>query len=106
MSLKTVKDVSQWLQVKPSTVYVWAEQGMIPHLKLGRLVRFDQDEIEMWLQAHRRDDIPEPAPRRRRSGTDCVDALIAQAKREVHNPLHGKPDQNRVTRKGDGRGSV
>ena len=106
MSLLTVKEVSQWLQVKPSTLYVWAEHGMIPHLKLGRLVRFDHDEIEMWLQAHRRDDTPEPAPRLPRSGTNCVDALIAAAKREVHNPLHGKPDQNRATRKGDTRGSV
>ena len=106
MSLMTVKEVAQWLQVQPATLYVWAEQGMIPHLKLGRLVRFDPDEIDMWLQAHRCDDTPEPAPRRRRSGSDCVDALIAAAKREVHNPLHGKPDQDRATRKGETRGSV
>ena len=34
------------LQVKRSTLYAWAEQGSIPHLKLGRLLRFDPDEIE------------------------------------------------------------
>ncbi|MEO7861414.1 MAG: helix-turn-helix domain-containing protein [Nitrospirales bacterium] len=106
MSLMTVKEVSQWLQVKPSTLYVWAEQGMIPHLKLGRLLRFEHDEIDMWLQAHRRDDTPATAPRRRRSGIDCVDTLIAAAKREVHNPFHGKPDQDRASRKGDDRGSL
>ena len=106
MSLMTVKELSQWLQVKPSTLYVWAEHGMIPHLKLGRLVRFDHDEIERWLQTHRRDHTPEPAPCRRRSGSDCVDALIAAAKREVHNRLHGKPEQDRAMRKGDARGSV
>ena len=98
--------LAERLGIKHSTLYTWAEQGSIPHLKLGRLVRFDSDEIDIWLQAHRHDVTPEPIPRRRRPSTDCVDALIAQAKREVHNPLHGKPDQDRATRKGETRGSV
>ena len=34
------------LLVKRSTLYAWADQGMIPHVKLGRLLRFDPDEIE------------------------------------------------------------
>ena len=101
-----ITSLAERLGIKRSTLYTWAEQGSIPHLKLGRLVRFDSDEIDRWLQAHRCDDTPEPAPRRRRPSTDCVDALIAQAKREVYTPLHGKPDQNRATRKGDDRGSV
>ena len=98
--------LTESLGIKRSTLYVWAEQGYIPHLKLGRLLRFDPDEIDMWIQAHRREPTPEPTPRRRRPGTDCVDALIAAAKREVYTPLHGKPDQDRATRKGETRGSV
>ena len=43
------------LQVKRSTLYAWAERGSIPHLKLGRLLRFDPDEIETWLKSHRRE---------------------------------------------------
>src|SRR5207244_619551 len=39
MALLNVTEVSEWLKVKRSTTYLWAEQGMIPHLKLGRLLR-------------------------------------------------------------------
>jgi excisionase family DNA binding protein len=98
--------LAERLRIKRSTLYAWAEQGAIPHLKLGRLLRFDPDEIEVWLQAHRREGIQEPVPRRRRYGTDNVDVLIAEAKREVYTSCHGKPDQDRATRKGDTHGSV
>jgi len=106
MALLTIHDVAQWLTVKPTTLYSWVAQGTIPHLKLGRLLRFDPDEVEAWLQNHRREGIPEPNPPRRRHGIDNVDALIAEAKRAVYTPCHGKPDQDRATRKGEPDGSV
>lgn len=106
MALLNVREVSEWLQVKRSTIYLWAEQGMIPHLKLGRLLRFDADEIKAWLQAHRQEVTPEPTPPRRRHAIDNVDVLIAEAKREVYTSCHGKPDQDRATRKGGPHGSV
>jgi excisionase family DNA binding protein len=88
--------LAERLRIKRSTLYAWAEQGMIPYLKLGRLLRFDPDEIEAWLQNHRRESIPEPASPRRRHGTDNIDALIATAKRAVYTSGHGKPDQDRA----------
>jgi excisionase family DNA binding protein len=94
------------LKIKRATLYAWAEQGAIPHLKLGRLLRFDPDEIEVWLQAHRQKATHQPTPPRRRHGIDNVDALIAEAKRAVYTPCHGKPDQDRATRKGETDGSV
>jgi excisionase family DNA binding protein len=98
--------LAERLRIKRSTLYVWAEQGTIPHLKLGRLLRFDPDEIEVWLQAHRQEATSGPTPHRRRQGTDDVEVLIAEAKRAVYTPSHGKPDQGRATRKGDTHGSV
>src|SRR6266850_4446440 len=98
--------LAERLRIRRSTLYAWAEQGTIPHLKLGRLLRFDPDQIEAWLQDHRREPTLEPTPRRRRHGTDNIDALIATAKREVYTPSSGKPDQDRATRKGDTHGSV
>lgn len=98
--------LAEGLQIKRSTLYAWAEQGMIPSLKLGRLLRFDPDEIEAWLQAHHQDAAPGPPPPRRRHGTDNVEALIAEAKRAVYTSFHGKPDQGRATRKGNTHGSV
>ena len=98
--------LAERLLVKRSTLYAWAEEGMIPHVKLGRLLRFDPDEIEAWLQNHRVEGVPEPPSPRRRHGTDNIDALIAEAKREVYTSSHGKPDQDRATRKGETDGSV
>lgn len=103
----TVKAVSEWLEVKPSTVYLWAEQGTIPHLKLGRLLRFDSEELAAWLHAHRREFKPQPPRSRwRRRGVDHVDDLIAQAKDAAYTPARGKPDQDRATGKGEKDGSV
>lgn len=102
----TIKDVTKMLQIKPATLYAWVAQGMIPHLKIGRLLRFDPDEIEVWLQDHRREPIPEPTPHRRQHGTDHVAALIARAKAEVYTSSHGKPEQDRAARKGEHRGTV
>lgn len=107
MALMTVKEVSLWLRVKSSTLYLWAEQATIPHLKLGRLLRFDSDEIEAWLHSHRREFIERARPvSHRRSSPDHVDDLIAQAKREAYTPSCGKPDHDRATRKGEYDGSV
>jgi excisionase family DNA binding protein len=69
--------LAERLRIKRSTLYAWAAQGTIPHLKLGRLLRFDPDEIEAWLHDQRRNPAPAPTPRRRRYGTDHVDDLIA-----------------------------
>jgi excisionase family DNA binding protein len=106
MALLTVKAVSEWLQVKPSTIYLWAEHGGIPHMKLGRLLRFDAKEIEAWLQQQRHDATSERIQRRRPHSSHHVDTIIAQAKRAVYTPSRGKPDQDRATGKGDEDGSV
>jgi excisionase family DNA binding protein len=99
MVLLNVTEVSERLSIKRSTLYAWAEQGTIPHLKLGRLLRFDPDQIEAWLQDHRREPTSEPTPRRRRHGTDHVDALIAEAKREVYTPYQGNQTRQGQTRR-------
>lgn len=117
MALMDIKEVSAWLNVKPSTLYAWVSHGKIPALKIHRVIRFQRDVIEQWMQAFRTDQAegssetmswprPVPTPRRRRHGLDHVDTLIAQAKREVYTPSRGKPDQDRATRKGENDGSV
>jgi excisionase family DNA binding protein len=47
--LLTCNEVANLLGVKPSTIYQWTHQGYIPHIKLGRVVRFRQDDIAKWL---------------------------------------------------------
>lgn len=49
--LLTAKQVSEILEVKPKTVYEWVSRGLVPHVKIGRLVRFKKAEIFHWLES-------------------------------------------------------
>lgn len=45
-----IKDVSVYLGVNVRTIYSWISQRKIPHIKVGRLVRFDPKKIDEWLE--------------------------------------------------------
>ena len=47
----SVKPVAELLAVTPARVYDLAQRDIIPHIKLGRQVRFDLDKIEAWLES-------------------------------------------------------
>lgn len=49
MKLLTVKELAELLKAKPSTIYLWAEQGLIPYFKLNGLLRFSEDDIVAWI---------------------------------------------------------
>lgn len=50
--LLTARQVSELLEVKISTVYDWVYRGVIPHVKLGRLIRFKKAEVFRWVESH------------------------------------------------------
>lgn len=50
MNILTVKDIAELLRASPSTIYSWAEQGLIPSLKINGLLRFSEAEITAWLK--------------------------------------------------------
>ena len=43
--LYNVQELAEFLGVKVNTVYLWVEQKRIPFVKVGRLVRFNLDEV-------------------------------------------------------------
>lgn len=45
----TIDDVSEMLQVTRSTVYNLKRKGL-PFIKLGKNIRFDQDEVISWVK--------------------------------------------------------
>ena len=47
--LLTVKQVAEWLNYKPKTIYDWAAQRRIPCLRLGGGIRFERNAILRWL---------------------------------------------------------
>lgn len=91
MTLLTVNEMASQLRVKDKTVYAWVSQGKIPYVKLNGIIRFDESEIEQWLQrCHRSVGQPRRPATRRQKGSDTnVDALIEAAKRVVYT-AHGE----------------
>ena len=49
--LLTPQEMSDVLGVKLSTIYQWTHLGFIPHFKLGRFVRFKENDINKWLES-------------------------------------------------------
>jgi excisionase family DNA binding protein len=48
----TVADLSSVMKTAPSTIYGWVHEGFIPHIKIGRCVRFRPNEVMAWLDKH------------------------------------------------------
>jgi excisionase family DNA binding protein len=46
--LWTAKDVAEFLAVTPGWVYAEVRANRIPHIRLGRYVRFNPESIEAW----------------------------------------------------------
>jgi excisionase family DNA binding protein len=57
MKLLTVKEISELLRVKTSTIYQWAEMGKIPCLKVNGSLRFLEDEILNWIRDCKMDPV-------------------------------------------------
>jgi len=51
LRLLNVQEVAELIGVKPSTIYQWTSQGFIPHVKIGKLVRFNEDDVMKWVDA-------------------------------------------------------
>jgi len=44
-----IADVAEYLQLKPQTIYTWAQKGKIPGVKLGKEWRFKKSIIDKWF---------------------------------------------------------
>ena len=50
--LMNVKQVADYLQLKESTIYSWAQDGKVPAIKIGRTWRFRRSDLDQWLERH------------------------------------------------------
>ncbi len=102
----TIKDVSTWLNIKPSTLYLWASQGKIPCLRIHGLIRFEPDAIQRWLNTFGMTPGMPPSFPDRHENRD-LDQLIEAAKREVYTPRHGETrPKSGLIRKGEQDGAL
>jgi excisionase family DNA binding protein len=49
----TVADVAKRMKVSRSWVYKKANAGVIPHVRIGAVIRFVEKDIETWINAHK-----------------------------------------------------
>ncbi len=50
-NLLTVKDVAEALKIRPLTVYQYVCRGVIPCVKIGSCLRFDEEAINELIKA-------------------------------------------------------
>ena len=53
-----IREVAEYLGISVNTLYSWVWQGKIGCYKLGRRVKFSLNEIEQFLQKHKREPNP------------------------------------------------
>ena len=105
MALWSVKQLSDYLSIKSNTLYAWASQGRIPSIKIHGLLRFKKEEIDEWLESHRREkpkDPPLDPPRK----SEDIDFLIARANHDVYNSRRGETRPRSAPRKEKSDGAV
>lgn len=47
--LISIDELANNLGIAKETIYQWTSMKVIPFYKIGRLVRFDESEIDRWL---------------------------------------------------------
>lgn len=96
-----IRDLSHYLKVKMKTLY--ALVPVIPHYRVGKLIRFRKQEIDSWMERHRGmacgQGIQSRNHRARSPGKGHADIdrlirkAIDQSKGEAYNLVHGKSDR-------------
>ena len=94
MKMATVKEVSEFLKVKESTLYSWVSAGLIPSFKVNGLVRFDMNQVEKWLDGSQRNSSYSKGQGKRNPDLGrkeverIIDKTIAMVKDQNYNSLH------------------
>jgi excisionase family DNA binding protein len=101
-AFSTIGEISQYLKLRPSTIYAMVAEKRIPHFKVGRLLRFKKSEIDLWMEGNRKECFDTSRAAKRvlkaartpaRDINRVVKKAIEQSKRIDYTASHGKPDQ-------------
>jgi excisionase family DNA binding protein len=98
----TIDDLSEYLNIKKSTLYSLVENEELPHYKIGRLVRFRRDELDNWVGKHRRErtdaekkakDVLKGVRNPRIDVEKIAQKAVEEVKGRRYNCANGKPDR-------------
>jgi excisionase family DNA binding protein len=103
-----IDQLSDYLNLRKSTLYKMAENKDIPFFRFGRIIRFKKQEIDAWIEDHK-EEVIDPNKKAKeilkkvRSPKMDVDSIVSKAVEEVkkndYTPGHGKSDRIRGLRK-------
>lgn len=48
--LMNVEQVAERLGVNAKRIYYYCERGFLPHIRIGRQIKFSSDQIDHWLE--------------------------------------------------------
>jgi excisionase family DNA binding protein len=54
--LLSTEETAEFLGISKNTLYEWIVQKRIPHIKVGRLVKFKRDDLEEWLKKRKTEE--------------------------------------------------
>jgi len=82
--IMTISEVAELLKVHPITVYRLIKQGKLPYFRIGRILRFDADQLEDWLRITQR-NVPSKNGRRKRKVPSSAE-YVAYRRGETFGP--------------------
>jgi excisionase family DNA binding protein len=98
----TMDELSQYLNIRKSTLYSMVEKGEIPSFRFGRLLRFKKQEIDIWIECHREETIDSDKKAKeilkgvrspKMDINKTVKKVIEEVKNNGYTLNHGRPDR-------------
>jgi len=100
-----IRELSEYLKIKTSTLYAWVSQKRIPYIKIGGLIRFRKEEIDPWVESFRKSSEKVIGTLQNRDSRE-IDSLIERAKGEAYNRNRRETRPKSVLRKENRDGAV
>ena len=47
----SINELSEYLGIKPKTLYSWVAKGVLPHYRIEGLIRFKKQEIDLKMNS-------------------------------------------------------
>lgn len=49
----TISEVAEKMKVSPSWIYKKCKAGIMPHVRIGGMLRFVEKDVEVWIAGHK-----------------------------------------------------